>query len=169
MSWLAGHDDLANRGGFEHVLDLRPDLLLHYRAFYGALWDEAVLPMRLLELCRLRIAGLNRCAAEGAITHANSGVTIAERTSLGRRELPSSITDLERRVLELASKVPFEIHGVEDDEVAVLRDELGEDGLVALMVALPLFDMNCRLRLVLEIDPEAREVERPASRDGTLY
>ena len=169
MSWLAGHDDLANAGGLERVLGLRPDLLEHYRAFYGALWDEAVLPTRLLELCRLRIAGLNRCEAESAIAHADSGVTMAERASLDCRELPSSVTDLERRVLDLASKVPFEIHGVEDDEIAVLRDELGDDGLVALMIALPLFDMNCRLRLVLEIDPEAREVERPASRHGTLY
>jgi alkylhydroperoxidase family enzyme len=169
MSWLAGHDDLPNAGGLERVLGLRPDLLEHYRAFYGALWDEAVLPSRLLELCRLRIAGLNRCEAESAIRHAGSGVTIAERTSLGSREVPSSLTDLERHVLDVASKVPFEIHGLEDDEVALLRDELGDDGLVALMIALPLFDMNCRLRLVLEIDPDAREVERPASRHGTLY
>ncbi len=169
MSWLAGHDDSTNTGGLERVLGLRPDLLKHYRAFYGALWDEAVLPARLLELCRLRIAGLNRCEAESAIAHADSGVTIVERASLGCRELPNSVTDIERRVLELASKVPFEIHGVVDDEIAVLRDELGDDGVVALMIALPLFDMNCRLRLVLEIDPEAREVERPASRDGTLY
>jgi alkylhydroperoxidase family enzyme len=169
MSWLAAHDDSAITSGFERVLGLRPDLLERYRAFYGALWDEAVLPTRLLELGRLRIAGLNRCEAESAIAHADSGVTAAERASLGCRELPNSVTDLERRVLEVASKVPFEIHGVEDDEIAMLRDALGDDGLVALMVALPLFDMSCRLRLVLEVEPEAREVERPASRAGTLY
>ena len=50
-----------------------------------------------------------------------------------------------------------------------IRDELGDDGLVALMVALPLFDSNCRLRLVLEIEPEDREIERPASRTGVFY
>jgi hypothetical protein len=169
MSWLAADDDSAITSGFERVLGLRPDLLERYRAFYGALWDEAVLPDRLLELCRLCIAGLNRCEAESAIAHAGSGVTVAERESLARRELPSSVTDLERRVLDVASKVPFEIHGVEDDEIAVLRAELGDDGLVALMVALPLFDSNCRLRLVLEIEPEDREIERPASRAGVLY
>jgi hypothetical protein len=169
MSWLAADNDSAITSGFERVLSLRPDLLERYRAFYGALWDEAVLPDRLLELCRLCIAGLNRCEAESAIAHASSGVTVAERASLARRELPSSVTDLERRVLDVASKVPFEIHGVEDDEIAALRNELGDDGLVALMVALPLFDSNCRLRLVLEIEPEDREIERPASRAGVLY
>ena len=59
MSWLATQDDSATAGGLERVLGLRPDLLERYRAFYGALWDEGVLPARLLELCRLRIAGLD--------------------------------------------------------------------------------------------------------------
>ena len=169
MSWLATHDDSATAGGLERVLGLRPDLLERYRAFYGALWDEGVLPARLLELCRLRIAGLDRCEAESAIAHGDSGVTIEERASLARREIPDSVTNLERRVLDVASKVPFEIHSVEDDEIAALRDPLGDDGLVALMVALPLFDVSCRLRLVLEVEPQACEVERPASRAGTLY
>ena len=103
MSWLATQDDSATAGGLERVLGLRPDLLERYRAFYGALWDEGVLPARLLELCRLRIAGLDRCEAESAITHGDSGVTIDESASLARREIPDSVTELERRVLDVSS------------------------------------------------------------------
>lgn len=169
MSWLATHSDSATASRFERVLGLRPELLEGYRAFYGALWDEEVLPPRLLELCRLRIAGLNRCEAESTIAHIDSGVTIEERTSLARGEMPDSVAEPERRVLDLASKLPFEIHAVEDGEMSALRDQLGDDGLVALMLALTLVDMNCRLRLLFEIEPEARQVERPASRFGTLY
>jgi alkylhydroperoxidase family enzyme len=169
LSWLVSPEDSPNADGFERVLGLCPDLLERYRAFYGALWDEGVLPARLLELCRLRIAGLNRCEAEGAIAHSDSGVTLAERTSLMRGDIPMSATDLEKRALDVASKVPFEIHGLEDREVEALRRELGDEGVVALMLALPLFDANCRLRLVLEVAPEPRQVDRPASRTGRLY
>lgn len=169
MSWLASRDDSPTADGFERVLGLCPDLMERYRGFYGAIWDEGVLPARLLELCRLRIAGQNRCEAESLIAHSESGLTIAERSSLARGDIPMSVSDLERRVLDVASKVPFEIHGVEDDEIEALRRELGDDGLVALMVTLPLFDASCRLRLVLEVAPEAREVDRPASRTGRLY
>ena len=169
MSWLASRNDSPAIDGFESVLGLCPELLERYRGFYGAIWDEGVLPARLLELCRLRIARLNRCEAESAIAHSESGLTIAERSSLSRGDIPDSVTDLERRVLAVASKVPFEIHDVGDDEIEALRLGLGDDGLVALMLALPLFDASCRLRLVLEVAPEARNVDRPASRTGTLY
>lgn len=167
MSWLVTRPETAS--AFEDVLALRPDLLEGYRAFYGSLWDDELLPSRLLELCRLRIAALAGCEAEAAITHAGSGVTALEREVLARREIPDSTSDLERRALAIASKVPFEIHGLEDDGLAALREALGDDGLVALMVALPLFDANCRLRLVLEVGPVYNEVSLPASRSGTLY
>jgi alkylhydroperoxidase family enzyme len=169
LSWLASGNRSPTLDGFESVLGLSPELLKRYRAFYGAIWDEGVLPARLLELCRLRIAQLNRCEAESVIAHSESGLTIVERSSLARGDIPVSVTNLERRVLDVASKVPFEIHDIGDDEIEALRKGLGEDGLVALMLALPLFDANCRLRLVLEVAPEARNVERPASRAGTLY
>jgi alkylhydroperoxidase family enzyme len=169
LRWLATRDDSPTADGLEHVLGLCPELLERSRAFYGALWDEGVLPARLLELCRLRIASQNGCQAESLITHSESGLTVAERSSLARGDIPTSVSDVERRVLDVASKVPFEIHDLEDDEIEALRRELGDDGLVALMVALPLFDASCRLRLVLEVPPEAREVDRPASRTGKLY
>ncbi len=169
MGWLASRDDSVTAGDFESVLDLCPDLLERYRGFYGAIWDEGILPARLLELCRLRIAELTGCEAEGVIAHSESGLTILERSSLAQGDIPDSVTDLERSVLEVASKVPFEIHGVGDEEIAVLRQRLGDDGLVALMFALPLFDATCRLRLVFEVAPEARDVDRPASRTGALY
>ncbi len=169
MSWLATVNRSPTLDGFEDVLGLSPELLKRYRGFYGAIWDEGVLPARLLELCRLRIARLTGCEAESAIAHSESGLTIVERSSLARGDIPGSVTDLEKRVLDVASKVPFEIHDIGDVEIEALRKGLGEDGLVALMLALPLFDANCRLRLVLEVAPEARNVERPASRAGTLY
>jgi alkylhydroperoxidase family enzyme len=169
LSWLVSPEDSPNADGFEGVLGLCPDLLERYRAFYGGLWDEGVLPARLLELCRLRIAGLNHCEAEGAIAHSDSGVTLEERTGLMRGEIPISVTDLERRALAVASKVPFEIHSLEEGDFEALRRDLGDDGVVALMLALPLFDANCRLRLVLEVAVEPRQVDRPASRTGKLF
>jgi len=169
LGWLASHDVASSGDALESILASCPELLERYRDFYGVFWDEELLPARLLELCRLRIASLNRCEAESAIAHSESGVTRDERECLSRGEIPSSASDLEKRALGIATRVPFEIHALEDGEVEALRRDLGDDGVVALMVALPLFDANCRLRLVLEVEPETHEVDRPASRHGRLY
>ena len=42
-------------------------------------------------------------------------------------------------------------HGVDDDHADVVREETCEAGLVALTMALGLFDGLCRLRLSLEV------------------
>jgi alkylhydroperoxidase family enzyme len=143
---------------FEGALGLRPELLAAYKAFYGQLWDAKLLPARLLELCRLRIAELHGCRAEAVVRHAEAG-----DSDLKPR------TELERRALALAEKLALDHHAITDDETEWLRAELGEPGLVALLLAVSLFDANARLRIALEIEPEPATVAQPASAHGPLY
>jgi len=167
MSWLHGLAEASS--AFEAVLGLHPELLQLYRAFYGALWDHHLVAPNLLELCRLRIAAIHGCEAERAIRHAAAGVTDAQLAALDRWRAAGCFSPVERAALALADKMPWEHHGVTDEDVAALRVHLTDPQVVALTVALTLFDANCRLRLVLDIAPQHRLVEIPAAAHGVLY
>jgi alkylhydroperoxidase family enzyme len=167
MSWLHGVAEAPS--AFEGVLGLRPELLQRYRAFYGTLWDSELVAVNLLELCRLRIAAIHGCEAERAIRHAGAGVTDAQLAALDRWRTAGCFSPVERAALALAEKMPWQPHGVTDADVAALRAHLTDGQVVALTVALTLFDANCRLRLVFEIAPQHRLVETPAAAHGVLF
>lgn len=167
MTWLRS---LApGPTALERVLGLRPELLTLYRAFYGHLWDDLLLPPKLLEICRLRIAALNGCDAESAIRHRDAGVSADQIAALARWRTESMFTPLERAALAIAEKMPWQPRAITDDEVAALRTWLGDAEVVAFMLALTLFDLQCRLRLVLAVAPEPAEAAAPASAGGALH
>jgi alkylhydroperoxidase family enzyme len=58
-----------------------------------------------------------------------------------------------RAALALADALPYNHHQVTDDEVARVRAVLGEAGTVALLTAIAFFDVECRLRRVLGVQP----------------
>jgi len=167
MSWLESAADAASP--FEGVLSLRPELLLLYRTFYGTLWDHHLVAANLLELCRLRIAAIHDCEAERAIRHATAGVTDEQVAALADWRAAACFSPAERAVLAFAEKMPWQHQGVTDDDVAAVRTHLTDPQVVALTVALTLFDANCRLRLVLGVAPQALLVDTPASARGVLY
>lgn len=167
MSWL----QLASDGPtpFEGVLGLRPELLQLYRTFYATLWDHNLVPPNLLELCRLHIAGIHGCEAERAIHHLHAGVTGQQIAALDSWRDAACFSPAERAALAFAEKIPWQHHGVTDDDVAALREHLTDAEVVALTVAAAVFDTNCRLRLVFGIEPLAMAAEVPASAHGVLY
>lgn len=167
MSWLESAADAASP--FECVLSLRPELLRLYRAFYGTLWDRHLVAANLLELCRLRIAAIHGCEAERAIRHATAGVTDEQIAALDAWRAAACFSPAERAVLAFAEKMPWQHHGVTDDDVAEVRAHLSDPQVVALTVALTLFDANCRLRLVLGVAAQPLTVEAPAAAQGVLY
>lgn len=154
---------------YEGVLGLRPELLRLYRAFYGALWEDRLLPPRLLELCRLRIAMLHDCEAEFAIRQSESGVGRNDIDDLARWETSARFDAGEHAALALAEKIPWQHHDISDDELADVRGHFGQSGAVALTVALALFDTNCRLRLAFGLEALPLSVEAPARPGGPLY
>ena len=166
MSWLSDNPDAAT--SFEAVLGLRPELLARYKRFYGALWDEQLVPRRLLELGRLCVATVHDCAAEKAIRDAEVVLSDAQLAAIDRFAF-DEFSGVERAVLAVAEKVPFQHHAITDEEIEALKTHLDEATVVALMTALALFDANCRWRLAFHVDTEAATVEAPASADGALY
>jgi alkylhydroperoxidase family enzyme len=166
MSWLPPAD--ASLPPYEAWLAHRPELQALYKRFYGALWDEQLLPPRLLELCRLRVAMMHECDAELAVTDPAAGVSEDDREALGHWWRDDRFTPAERAALVIADKMPYSHHDITDDEYAAVREHLGEPGTVALTVALALFDANCRLRLTFEV-PASPEPSAAPSAAGPLH
>ncbi len=167
MSWLRGVPDAPSP--LEGVLGLRPDLLHLYRTFYGTLWDDNLVPAHLLELCRLRIAGIHGCEAERGIRHVHAGVTDEQIAALDTWHQAACFSAAERAALAFAEKMPWQHHGVTDDDIAALRAHLTDAQVVALTVAAAVFDAHCRLRLVFGLEPQPLAVAAPATAHGVLF
>ena len=164
MSWLSS---VAAPTAFEAVLGHRPELLARYRAFYTTLFDPTRVPRRVLELCRLRIAAIHGCAAEWGIRDALVPIAETELVDLARGDV-ARFDAVERAALEIAERLPYQQHAIDDAQVAAVHAALGPAGAVALLTAIAFFDATCRLKLVLGVDSGAAALERPPLRDGAL-
>lgn len=147
MTWLT---DKAEGGSLEALLALRPQLQTRYRAFYASIRETGLVPPRLLELCRLRVAAIHGCDAEWANRDPEVDLSDAELAALQRGEL-DPFTDAERAALVVTERIPFQHHELTDAEVSDLKTHLGNAGCVSLLNGLVLFDVNCRLKLTFGI------------------
>ena len=164
MSWMPSAGDLPPLEGlFAH----RPELLTRYKAFYSALWDDGLVPRRVLELCRLRIAAIHDCAAEWAVRDAAIVLDEAEAAALKRGDF-AAFTVSERAALAIAEQIPFQHHGVSDADVAAATEAFGDAGTVALMVALAFFDATCRWKLAFDLEECPVDLESPPLHQGAL-
>ena len=138
----------------ERVLALRPDLAALYGQLLDRLWTDTGLDPVVLELCRLRQAGLLGCDAEEArrTSYAvQAGLQEEIVAALASWPTDPRFGPVERTCLAYTEAFVVDPHGVGDDHAAAVRDLLGEGGLVALTTALGLFDGLCRLHLALEV------------------
>ncbi len=152
----------------EALLSTRPDLLEPHRRYYARVFEDDVAPADLLELGRLCVATVHGCDAELAIRCPGAGVSDAQVAALPRWREADCYTDLQRAALALAEKMPFRHKEVTEEDVAPLREALGEPRTVGLFVALGLFDATCRLRLVFGVEPRSRILDRPAAVEEPL-
>ena len=164
MSWMpSAGDSPPLEGMFAH----RPELLSRYKAFYNALWDDGLVLRRVLELCRLRIAAIHECAAEWAVRDADVALSGPEAAALKRGDF-ASFTASEQAALAIAEQFPFQHHAVSDGEVATAAEAFGDEGTVALMVALAFFDATCRWKLAFDLEEWPVELDSPPLHQGAL-
>lgn len=164
MSWI---DETDAPTPYEAVLGQRPELLARYRAFYQTFWDDGLVPRRILELCRLRIAAIHDCAQERVIRDADVILSEAEAAALERGEL-AGFSPAERAALGIAEQIPYQHHQISDDQMAAADRALGAAGAVALLTACAFFDVNCRLRIVLGVGERAAALTKPPLDQGAL-
>ncbi len=148
----------GNPSALEAALANRPELLSHYRSFYLKLWHGGLVPVRVLELCRLRIAFIHGATAELAVRHRQAGVADLERDALARMDF-SVFSDAEQAALTLAELMPHQHHAIDDAQVDRVRQLFGESGTVNLLAALAFFDVTSRLKLVWALPEEGLEFD----------
>ena len=151
----------------ERLFAHRPELLRRYKAFYASLWEGEVLPRRVLELCRLRIAAVHGCAQEWAVRDAGVQLGAAEAAALEAGEC-AGFSPAEQAALAVAEQFPFQHHEIEDPAVAEVQAAFGAKGAVALLIALAFFDVTCRWKLVLAVPSQPVELDRPPLHQGAL-
>ncbi len=122
---------------FEAMLAEHPVLADKYRAFLASL-ESSPVPTRLLDLCRAQIQLIH-------------GVTPAQLAPADRQKLVagdvSGFTAEETAALVVAERIPYQHHQLLDEEVAAVKQHLGEAGTVTLLTALAFMDVQCRLDL----------------------
>lgn len=169
MGWVA--PPTSEGTPFENLLSWRPELRDAFRRYYSTLWDDALLPARLLELVRLRIAQIHECPAELAVRHRTSSVTDEEVAALSAWKDAKFFSDAERVALAYAEQIPWGHHGISDEHAKALKQHLSEREYVAFTIAVCLFDGVCRLKNFFELPPpDVRgSVSTPATAEGTLF
>lgn len=151
----------------EAVLGQRPELLERYRAFYQTFWEDGLIQRRTLELCRLRIAAIHNCAQEWSIRDAQVGLDDVELAALKSGEW-SLFSAAEQVALNIAEQIPYQHHQITDEQMNDVDRELTTAGAVSLLTACAFFDVNCRLRIVLDVDDHSAELTQAPLRRGAL-
>jgi alkylhydroperoxidase family enzyme len=157
MTWLS---ELEAPTRFEAVLQHRPALLTRFRAFYRTFWSDGLVPRRVLELCRLRIAAIHDCESEWVVRDPAVALDADALAALRAGRFGGFSGD-EQAALAVAEQVPYAHHHVTDADVERLTGAYGAAGAVALLTALAFFDVVARLKLVLDVQPESARLDSP--------
>lgn len=148
MTWLRDNSDTPTLEGF---LGQRPELLEKYQAFYASIREAGLVPQRVLEICRLRVAAIHDCEAEWTQRDGDVELGADELEALRRGDL-QPFDAAERAALEVTELLPYAHHALTDEQVAEVKAQLGDAGCVSLINALVLFDVNCRLKLAFDLE-----------------
>jgi alkylhydroperoxidase family enzyme len=154
VSWLVSAGGGA--ADFDDVFSLRTDLHDSYRAFYALFWQQDLVDPLLLEVARLRIAKLNDCQSEVALRYRpaiDAGMTERLAGAALDGDARAILEPLPLACLRLAEKFALDVHAVDDEDIAAIRDAIGEPALVALIEAMALFDGFTRFRAILGVEP----------------
>lgn len=168
MSWLEQSSPASSP--LEAYFGWRPELMEQFKAFYGTLWDEALIEPALLEMARLRIAQIHGCNAELALRQTNCGFSDEKFEALSHWRNSDLFDDRERALLSYAEQIPYAHTAISDEDAAKVVEAIGEADYVAFSVAVGMFDAICRVKMVMHMSEGAKHPGAPpASVQGVLH
>jgi uncharacterized peroxidase-related enzyme len=151
------YDDVEKKLGvmlnFFKSLAHNPGILQSFLALNGAV-NKTKLPHRLRELAYLKASQVNGCDYCEHYHRAlcrKAGLSDRQVDEIDRFELSDAYTDLERDVLRFAEGVTRSVKG-DDAVVGRLREQLSEQELLELAVAVALANFTNRVNVSLKID-----------------
>ena len=155
--------------GLLRVLAQRPDVTTAFLAFRRDLGAASVLPARLVELVRLRVAFHNQCRSCMALRSATAiedGVTEALVCSLERPEEADDLSEAEKAALRYADLMATDHLAVDDAVFDRLRVCFTEPEIVELGVHLAVFVGFGRLSATWDLVDDLPD--RYADRSGVV-
>ena len=123
-----------------------PRRLMH---FTSRLWTQPHLPAEVLELCRLRLAQLHRCAVE--MQRHDCELPADKRNNLASWNTHGSISAAERACLAFTEVYAMDAQALTDEHAAEVKAHFGDAGLVLLVEALGILDGMTRLSLLWQL------------------
>lgn len=135
----------------------RPELAEAYVRFMAELRRPGLLPRRLVELVRLRVAFHNQCRSCMAVRYADGaadGVDEGLVCQLAAPDEAPDLTDAERSALRFADRMATDHLSIDDAAVADLRAHFGEAEVVELGMNVAAFVGYGRLSMALDMVDE---------------
>ncbi|MFC7154877.1 carboxymuconolactone decarboxylase family protein [Halomarina halobia] len=138
------YGDAAFFGAMAH----RPELFERIAAVFEAFPRSERIDAETLELMRLRVAAVNRCAYCATVRTRDVADDVASKEDAvlcGTADL-DDLDDHEALAVRLADAFSSDPHGITDELIDDLRDEFGREGLVELLMFAALevgFDRFC--------------------------
>jgi alkylhydroperoxidase family enzyme len=147
----------------------RPEIAEKFIEFGQRLRDEHLLPARLLELVRLRVAFHNQCRSCMAVRYSygiEDGLTEDLVCSLERPQEAPDLTDAERAAIGYADLMATNHFGIDDTTFAQLREHFSEPEVMELCFHVAFYvgfgRMGMSLDMVDDLPAGYREGERVA-------
>lgn len=152
MTWIPTPADGPNE--FSRVFAARPELFSAWRDFASLLWKPGRVDPVLLELCRLRIAGMldARFPLAARTREArDAGLDETRIAALGGWWKSPLFSDVERACLRFAEQFALDPKEISDADAAAVVAALGDAGMVAFVEALAIFDGFARFCRFFEV------------------
>lgn len=137
-------DRVLGTGAVGHA-DVRAQLIVADEAAWAAM---PAMSLRLLELCRVRIASMLGCDAELRSRTGGTGIAGVMLDAIAAWPTDPRFDDTDRACLAFTEMFVIDVASMEDDMVAAVRDRLGDEGLICFVRALLIVEQRIRLRLV---------------------
>jgi alkylhydroperoxidase family enzyme len=166
-------DQYAPRFGADAPLRVRiyaqrPELAEQFVAFGQFLRDHHVLPARLLELVRIRVAFHNQCRSCMAVRYGYGiadGLTEELVCSLEKPEEAPDLTDAERAAIAYADKLATDHHAITDATFEELEAHFSEAEIMELCFHTAFYVGFGRMAMSLDMTDDLPEGYRE---DGTV-
>jgi alkylhydroperoxidase family enzyme len=131
-----------------------PRLLEKYLEFYYPYHAEGVLPLRLKELVRLRIATLNGCQTCKAARLAQEHLTEDEALAVDGYQ-GAGYTDREKLAIRYAEAMAVDHHSIDDSFLREVREEFGEKAFLELTMMAGQYIGFGRMLAILQLETVA--------------
>ena len=137
---------------FDDVVGARPEYAAALRDIDDAIWNQTLVSPTILELCRLRIAQILRCAVALEYRTPRALADRFDEALVDSLTLWPTSNRFDRRMracLGYAEQLLIDAQEVSDELCRAVIDEVGEGGFLVLTYACGLFETTQRARLVL--------------------